>query len=136
MYTRASVFKHISNLEHVLNKEKSSRLIAVVLPEVEFDFDKEFINTQVHKAKCLNRVSISLDTHPRKQITFCPYCGVMNENTSTAHSHVRKHLGLAYLCVVTARSTRDLRPCTCTGSPVNQQLFAKRRNMHGYGYEC
>ena len=54
LYTRAGVLEHVSNLEHVLNKEKSSPLIAVVLPEVEFDFDKEFIITQVHKAKCLN----------------------------------------------------------------------------------
>ena len=98
LYTRAGVLEHVSNLEHVLNKEKSSPLIAVVLPEVEFDFNKEFIITQVHKAECLNQISISLDTHPEKQIAFCPYCGVMNENTLTAHSHVRKHLGLAYLC--------------------------------------
>ena len=54
LYTRAGVLEHVSNLEHVLNKEKSSPLIAVVLPEVEFDFDKEFIITQVHKAECLN----------------------------------------------------------------------------------
>ena len=98
LYTRTGVLEHVSNLEHVLNKEKSSPLIAVVLPEVDFNFDKEFIITQVHKVECLNRVSISLDTHLRKQIAFCPYCGVMNENTLTTHSHVRKHLGLAYLC--------------------------------------
>ena len=98
LYTRAGVLEHVSNLEHVLNKAKSSPLIAVVLPEVEFDFDKEFIITQVHKTECLNRVSISLDTHPRKQIAFCPYYGVINENTLTTHSHARKHLGFAYLC--------------------------------------
>ena len=98
LYTRDGVLEHVSNLEHVLNKEKSSPLIAVVLPEVDFDFDKEFIITRVHKTECLNRISISLDTHSRKQIAFCPYCGVMNENTSTTHSHARKHLGLAFLC--------------------------------------
>ena len=98
LYTKDGVLEHISNLEHMLNKEKSSPLIAVVLPEVDFNFDKEFIITQVHKTKCLNRISISLDTHLRKQIAFCSYCGVMNENTSTAHSHARKHLGLAFLC--------------------------------------
>ena len=98
LYTRAGVLEHVSNLEHVLSKEKSIPLIAVVLPKVDFYFDKELIITQVHKAECLNRISISLDTHSRKQIAFCPYCGVMNENTSTAHSHARNHLGLAYLC--------------------------------------
>ena len=96
LYTRAGVLEHVSNLEHVLNKEKSSPLIAVVLLKVDFDFDKEFIITQVHKTECLNRISISLDS--RNRIAFCPYCGVMNDNTSTAHSHVRKHLGLAFLC--------------------------------------
>ena len=54
LYTRDGVLEHISNLEHVLNKEKSSPLIAVVLPEVEFDFDKAFIIAQVQKAECLN----------------------------------------------------------------------------------
>ena len=54
MYTRAGVLKHISNLEQVLNKEKSCPLIAVVLPKVEFDCDRGFIITQVHKVECLN----------------------------------------------------------------------------------
>ena len=98
LYTREGILKHVSNLEHVLNKEKSSPLIAVILPEVDFNYDKEFVITRVHRTKCLNRVSISLDTHSRKQIAFCPYCGVMNENPSTTHSHARKHLGLAFLC--------------------------------------
>ena len=98
LYTREGVLQHVSNLEHVLNKEKSCPLIAVVLPEVDFDYDKEFVITRIHKTECLSRVSICLDTHSRKQIAFCPYCGVMNENTSTAHNHARKHLGLEFLC--------------------------------------
>ena len=98
LYTREGILEHVSNLEHVLNKEKSSPLIAVVLPKVDFNFDKEFIITRVHNTEFLNRISISLDTHSRRQIAFCPYCGVMKENTSTAHSHARKHLGLVFLC--------------------------------------
>ena len=34
----------------------------------------------------------------RHQIAFCPYCGVMNENSVTAYSHMRKHLGITFLC--------------------------------------
>ena len=41
LYTRAGVLEHVSNLEHVLSKEKSIPLIAVVLPKVDFYFDKE-----------------------------------------------------------------------------------------------
>ena len=33
-----------------------------------------------------------------KQVAFCPYCGVLNENANTAFSHVRKHLDLMFLC--------------------------------------
>ena len=120
LYTRASVLKHIPRLEPMLNKEKPSPLIAVVLPKVDLNYDREYIIPQVHKSECLSRVSISIDTHPRKQITFCPYCGVMNENTPTAHSHVRKHLGVAFLC-------GGHSPCTCTDNPANQWSFAGRR---------
>ena len=98
IYTRTGVLKHMSNLVHVLNKERSRIQIAVVLPKAEFDSDQEIIIPKVHKAECLNRVSIYVDNHARKQIAFCPYCGVMNENSSTARSHARKHLGLACLC--------------------------------------
>ena len=98
MYTRAGVLKHIPRLEPMLNKEKPSPLIAVVLPKVDLNYDREYIIPQVHKSECLSQVSISIDTHLRKQIAFCPYCGVMNENTSTTHSHARKHLGVVFLC--------------------------------------
>ena len=30
-------------------------------------------------------------------IQFRPYCGVTNENTATAYSHARKHLGITFL---------------------------------------
>ena len=32
------------------------------------------------------------------QLAFCPYCGVLNENSDTALSHVRKHLDLMFMC--------------------------------------
>ena len=85
LYTRAGLTKHLLGLESLLNKDKASPLIAVILPEL-------------HKSESLNRISIAYDTNQRKQIAFCPYCGVMNENTATALSHVRKHLRIAFLC--------------------------------------
>ena len=32
------------------------------------------------------------------QLAFCPYCGVLNENSETALSYVRKHLDLMFVC--------------------------------------
>ena len=119
LYTRAGVLKHVSDLGHVLNKVESSILIAVVPPKVAFDSDSEFPLPQLHQAECLNRVSITVDGHPRKQIAFCPYCGIMNENTITSRSHARKHLVLAYLCGGCYGKIYK-RPCTCTDNPANQ----------------
>ena len=98
LYTRAGITKHLSGLESLLNKDKTSPLIAVILPEMDFQYEQEYVIHKLHKSKSLNRISISYDTNQRKQVTFCPYCGVMNENTAAAHSHARKHLGIAFLC--------------------------------------
>ena len=98
LYTRAGITKHLSGLESLLNKDKTSPLIAVILPEMDFQYEQEYVIHKLHKSESLNRISISYDTNQRKQIAFCPYCGVMNKNTATAHSHVRKHLGIAFLC--------------------------------------
>ena len=98
LYTRAGLIKHLPGLESLLDKDKASPLIAVILPEMDFQYKREYVIHKLHKPESLNQISISYDTNQRKQIAFCPYCGVMNENTATAHSHARKHLGIAFLC--------------------------------------
>ena len=98
LYTRAGITTHLSGLESLLNKDKTSPLIAVILPEMDFQYEQEYVIHKLHKSESLNQISISYDMNQRKQIAFCPYCGVMNENTATAHSHARKHLGIAFLC--------------------------------------
>ena len=98
LYTRVGVTKHLSGLESLLNKDKTSPLITVILHEMDFQYGQEYVVHKLHKSKSLNRISISYDTNQRKQIAFCPYCGVMNENMATALSHARKHLGIAFLC--------------------------------------
>ena len=97
LYTRAGILEHVG-VRQVLKKEKSCPLIAIILPEEDFDEERAPIISQLHKLEYLNRTSIYGDMNTRKQITFCPYYGVMNENTSTAHSHARKHLGMGYFC--------------------------------------
>ena len=98
LYTRAGIAKHLSGLESLLNRDKTSPLIAVILLEMDFQYEREYVIHKLHKSESLNRISISYDTHQRKQIAFCSYCGVMNKNMATTHSHARKHLGIAFLC--------------------------------------
>ena len=40
LYTRAGITKHLSGLESLLNKDKTSPLIAVILPEMDFQYER------------------------------------------------------------------------------------------------
>ena len=83
LYTRAGLTKHLSDLESLLNRDKTNPLIVVILPEMDFQYQREYVIHKLHKSESLNRVSILYDTNQRKQIAFCPYCGVMERE----HSH-------------------------------------------------
>ena len=98
LYTKAGVTKQVSGLGSLLNTQGDSPLIAVIPPDMPFQYEREYVIHQLHKAECLARVSIYYDDNQRKQIAFCPYCGMMNENSATAYSHARKHLGITFLC--------------------------------------
>ena len=98
LYTRAGITRHMSGLSSLLKTQGDSPLIAVMLPDMLFRLDREYVIHKLHEEDCLSCVTIYYGENLRKQIAFCPYCGVMNENTATAYSHVRKHLGITFLC--------------------------------------
>ena len=98
MCTRAGVTRHVSSLSSLLKTQGDSPLIAVIPPDMLFQSEQEYVIHQLHEANFLSRVTIYYGENQRKQIAFCPYCGVMNENTATAYSHTRKHLGITFLC--------------------------------------
>ena len=72
-------------------------LIAVAPPDFHVSSDKEFLLSNFHRHVCLVRQSFNIEGKCR-QLAFCPYCGVINENSDTALSHVRKHLDLQFVC--------------------------------------
>ena len=72
-------------------------LTAVVPPECRVGTDKEFLLSNFHWHGCLMRQSLNFGGRHR-QLAFCPYCGVINENSDTALSHMRKHLDLHFVC--------------------------------------
>ena len=98
LYTRSGVTKQISGLGPLLNTQGDSPLIAVIPPDMPFQYEWEYVIHQLHKAECLAQMSIYYDDNQRKEIAFCPYCGMMNKNSATAYSHARKHLGITFLC--------------------------------------
>ena len=98
LYTRAGVTRHVSGLSSLLKTQGDCPLIAVIPPDMLFQSEREYVIHQLHEADCLSRVIVYYGENQRKQIVFCPYCRVMNENTATAYSHARKHLGITFLC--------------------------------------
>ena len=98
LYTRAGVTRHVSSLSSLPKTQGDSPLIAVVPSDMLFQSDCEYVIHQLHKEECLSRVTLYYGKNLRKQIAFCSYCGVMNENTTTTYSHTRKHLGIMFLC--------------------------------------
>ena len=98
LYTRAGITRHMSGLSSLLKTQGDSPLVAVVPPNMLFWSDREYVIHKLHEEDCLSRLTIYYGENLRKQIAFCPYCRVTNENTATAYSHARKHLGITFLC--------------------------------------
>ena len=98
LYTRAGITKHVSSVSALIKTHGDSPLIAVISPDMAFQSESEYVIRQLHEADCLSRITIYYGDGQRKQLTFCPYCGVMYENSATAYSHARKHLGMTFLC--------------------------------------
>ena len=98
LYKRLDVTNYISRIDSLLRKDKEKYpLIVVVPPNLNFRGEKEYIIKELHFPDSLNRVQIGTG-EDKKQVAFCPYCGVMSENKLSFVSHARKHLGIGYLC--------------------------------------
>ena len=53
LYTRAGVTKQISGLGPLLNTQGDSPLIVVIPPDMPFQYEREYVIHQLHKAECL-----------------------------------------------------------------------------------
>ena len=97
LYTCESLQKCLPAVLSAFLSPGAPSLIAVMPPEFRVGTDKEFLLCNFHHHQCLMRQSFNLKGRCR-QLAFCPYCGVINENSDTALSHVRKHLDLQFVC--------------------------------------
>ena len=97
LYTPDGLQKHLPVALSAFVSTELPSLTAVVPPEFSVGMDREFLLTNFHRHGCLMRQSISMGGKCR-QLAFCQYCGVVNENSETALSHVRKHLDILFVC--------------------------------------
>ena len=76
---------------------KPPHLMAVIPPNFPLGIDKEFMLMSFHVRGCLRRASLTV-SGKRRQVTFCTYCGVTNENAKIGLNHVQKHLDVMLVC--------------------------------------
>ena len=97
LYTREGLERYLPVALSSFASTGVPQLIAIVPPECSVGTDKEFLLTNFHWHGCLIRQLFTIAGRHR-QLAFSPYCGVINENSDTALSHVRKHLDLHFVC--------------------------------------
>ena len=97
LYTHKGLQKYLPAALSSFPSQVAPNLIAVAPPKFHVGTNKEFLLCNFHHHQCLVRQSFNLEGRCR-QLAFCPYCGVINENSNMALSHVRKHLDLQFIC--------------------------------------
>ena len=97
LYTPDSLTKYLPTALSAFSRAAPPSLSAVVPPQHAGNLDREFLLMNFHRHACLVRQSLNV-RGKRRQLAFCPYCGIINGNADTALSHVRKHLDLLFVC--------------------------------------
>ena len=80
LYTREGLERYLPTALSSFASTGAPRLTAVVPPECCVGTDKEFLLSNFHQHGCLMRQSFTISGRCR-QLAFCPYCGVINENS-------------------------------------------------------
>ena len=97
LYTPEKLEEHLPAALSAFGSAKPPCLTAVVPPNFPLGIDKEFMLTSFHLRACLRRASLTV-SGKRRQVAFCPYCGVTNDNAETGLNHVQKHLDVMLVC--------------------------------------
>ena len=97
LYTNVGLQHYLPAALSAFQNQGVPSLIAVAPPDFHVSSDKEFLLSNFHRHICLVRQSFNIEGRCR-QLAFCLYCRVINENSDTAISHVRKHLDLQFVC--------------------------------------
>ena len=97
LYTPEKLEEHLPAALSAFGSAKPPRLMAVVPPNFPLGMDKEFMLMSFHLRACLRRTSLTI-SGKRRQVAFCPYCGITNNNAETGLNHVRKHLDVMLVC--------------------------------------
>ena len=97
LYTKENLVKYLPAALSTFMGTGAPSLMDVVPPDFQVGTNREFLLMNFHRHGCLVRQSLNTEGRQR-QMAFCPYCRVINENSNTALSHVKRHLDLLFVC--------------------------------------
>ena len=104
IYSWESFRKYAPNTVKEVWSQKRNRPSLVVLvladmPEVPVSYLLDsFHKRESIRQKSIYYVNTQTGVNERKQYCFCSYCGVLSKNEEAGFSHMRKHLGVEFLC--------------------------------------
>ena len=82
LYTHEGLQKYLPAALSAFPSSGVPSLVAITPPEFHVGMDKEFLLCNFHHHPCLVRQLFNLEGRCR-QLAFCPYCRVINENSNT-----------------------------------------------------
>ena len=103
VYTWDSLKKYESKVADSFGKKMTKpSLIVVISPTTSEVGDNYFLN-KLHESACIKQKSVYFDPkvsrkRSRIQVVICPYCGVLSQNAPSGCSHIRRHLGIIFVC--------------------------------------
>ena len=107
LYTREGLERYLPVALSSFVSTGAPQLTAIVPPECRVGTDKEFLLSNCHQHGCLVRQSFTIGGR-RRQLAFCPYCGVINENL--------QEVGLLVSPLPTTQGSRGAEPWDFCGT--------------------
>ena len=80
-------------------KGQTPPALVVILPIDMEATTNTYCLDHLHEVGCLYNTTVKTwNPKIKKQVAFCPYCGVMSENNESHLNHIRQHTGMEFLC--------------------------------------
>ena len=96
LYTPEKLEEHLPAALSAFGSAKPPRLTAVVPPN--FPSAGQRVHANELSPKGMPAEDVPDDKWEARQVAFCPYCGVTNDNAETGLNHVQKHLDVMLVC--------------------------------------
>ena len=105
IYTWENFAKHANDIATGgLWSRRAKPSLVVIVPADSPKLTSSYFLTLLHKEKSITRKSVyyrKVEPDGKKfrvQYSFCAYCGVLSMNKRSGYSHLRKHLGVEFVC--------------------------------------